>query len=421
MRELIRAIACGIGKSLGAECSLYAKVSPVTDLLRISRSEFLAEMTKVGISPIDLGTPLDSIMTITTKVELERIAPYLVYPADWYITELWDCQVEPEVAFGMGLFYADGSCGLRSPASYAGANWVIVNWKLPALERIQVAFEREWPEMTFPIKLYDYYKSGNVTNYGKRQKDCYCLEVSPKHRTNNGDRGRFVERFRESTYYSSGEKKVPSGVLESPLASKRSFLEGVIEGDGTGLKTKQIAVHGNTSLTALVKLMSDVRWQYITRIDNGDDNYCLSVNRRQEGKGKLLEYLDGKDWVSHTELYQSTGVNYCSCHKWLKELENEGLVELEHPWDKRTNAKLIAPYNFCEDYALQAQCDAAFKFHVSGIRMGLGQMPLGYHGFPITLSKEGNIWLIEPNAGFPYAGEWFKIGEHSYLPRKVFA
>jgi len=70
---------------------------------------------------------------------------------------------------------------------------------------------------------------------------------------------------------------------------------------------------------------------------------------------------------------------------------------------------------------MQTQCDAAFKFHVSGIRMGLGYMPLGYHGFPITLSKEGRILLYEPNAGFPYAGEWFKVGDNSYSPDKVLA
>ena len=79
----------------------------------------------------------------------------------------------------------------------------------------------------------------------------------------------------------------------------------------------------------------------------------------------------------------------------------------------------IAEIADCEDYALQAQCDAAFKFHVSGVRMGLGMMPLGFHGFPITLSKQGKVWLLENNAGFPYAGEWFSIGVNFYSPNKI--
>ena len=74
----------------------------------------------------------------------------------------------------------------------------------------------------------------------------------------------------------------------------------------------------------------------------------------------------------------------------------------------------------CEDYALQAQCDAAFKFHISGIRMALGNMPLGYHGFNIALDTDNNIWLHDANAGFEYAGEWFKIGENGYQPNCVF-
>jgi hypothetical protein len=162
---MIGELFCALGKAFGGCQHEQPELGPVTNLLTLSRSEFLAEMQKVGIAPIDLGTPLDSIMTITTESELERIAPHLVYPADWYINEIWDC----------------------------------------------------------------------------------------------------------------------------------------------------------------------------------------------------------------------------------------------------------------EDYAIQAQGDAARQFHVSGIRMGLGWMPLGYHGFPITLSKEGNIWLLDPNAGFPYAGEWFRIGQNGYNPNKVLA
>mgnify|MGYP001557963100 CR=1 FL=1 len=74
----------------------------------------------------------------------------------------------------------------------------------------------------------------------------------------------------------------------------------------------------------------------------------------------------------------------------------------------------------CEDYAIEAQSKASFKYHVSGIRLALGQSPLGYHGFALALDTDGNIWLMEPNAGFPYAGGWFKIGYNSYIPDKVF-
>jgi len=75
----------------------------------------------------------------------------------------------------------------------------------------------------------------------------------------------------------------------------------------------------------------------------------------------------------------------------------------------------------CENYGLQAQSDAARSFHVSGITLGLGNMPLGYHGFALTMDKEFNIWWLENNAGFEYAGVWHKIGVEGYYPDKVFA
>lgn len=75
----------------------------------------------------------------------------------------------------------------------------------------------------------------------------------------------------------------------------------------------------------------------------------------------------------------------------------------------------------CEDYGIQAQCDAGHKFGVNGVRLGLGNVPGGYHGFVITMDKDGNIWWLEPNAGFEYAGVWYKIGMYGYQPDKVFA
>ena len=73
----------------------------------------------------------------------------------------------------------------------------------------------------------------------------------------------------------------------------------------------------------------------------------------------------------------------------------------------------------CEDYALQAQCDAGRKFEIT-VRLGLGNMDLGYHGFALTLDRDLNLRILEPNGGFPYAGQWFRKGIYNYLPDKVF-
>jgi hypothetical protein len=73
----------------------------------------------------------------------------------------------------------------------------------------------------------------------------------------------------------------------------------------------------------------------------------------------------------------------------------------------------------CENFGMQAANDAGRIFEIS-VFLGLGNMPLGYHGFAVTLDRDLNLWLLEPNAGFEYAGRWFQKGENSYSPDKVF-
>ncbi len=83
----------------------------------------------------------------------------------------------------------------------------------------------------------------------------------------------------------------------------------------------------------------------------------------------------------------------------------------------------------CDDYGLQAQLDAGRKFEIT-VRLGLGKVDSQYfgypdtgdlyHGFAITLDRDLNLWILEPNAGFEWAGVWFKYGENTYRPDKVF-
>lgn len=206
---------------------------------------------------------------------------------DQYIAEEFDCEVPTETAYGLGLFFADGSCGLREEGKYAGAFWRIVGWKLDCLERVKKAFEQQWQDMAFPIRLYDDYKIGSDTNYGTRKKDLYCLEVAPRIRHNDSSRGKFIEKFRVTNYSQSANKKVPAGILESPSISKRAFLQGVIDGDGTVIKdhptSGSISCHGKMQLSELMDLMIDCGWKINQiRKDNGNDNYRLPYNYKEE-------------------------------------------------------------------------------------------------------------------------------------------
>lgn len=92
----------------------------------------------------------------------------------------------------------------------------------------------------------------------------------------------------------------------------------------------------------------------------------------------------------------------------------------------RIAPKLVYPADWytdelwdCDDYGLQAMLDGSRLG--AGVRLCLGDTEYGYHGFAMALDTNHDLWLLEPNAGFPWAGEWFKPYENGYTPRKVLA
>jgi len=78
----------------------------------------------------------------------------------------------------------------------------------------------------------------------------------------------------------------------------------------------------------------------------------------------------------------------------------------------------------CEDYALKAQVECALRYGLNSFRMCIGNMPQGMHGFNIfPYGDETGIqgfMLFEPNDGFDWAGNAFKIGDNGYVPMDVF-
>ncbi len=67
-------------------------IKPTTISTFISRDDYLSKLAKCGIQPISLGTPFDSQLAITSKAELNRIAPGLTYSAEDYVAEVADCE-----------------------------------------------------------------------------------------------------------------------------------------------------------------------------------------------------------------------------------------------------------------------------------------------------------------------------------------
>ncbi len=65
---------------------------PVIEGTSISRDSYLDVLQGIGIVPISIADPLDPMLSLASKEELDQIAPALVYPADWYLEGLLDCE-----------------------------------------------------------------------------------------------------------------------------------------------------------------------------------------------------------------------------------------------------------------------------------------------------------------------------------------
>ncbi len=64
---------------------------PVVGAL-ITRADYLAALSTVGIEPLSTQDPLDKMVNVCSEAELDRIVPLLVRPADDYIAETADCE-----------------------------------------------------------------------------------------------------------------------------------------------------------------------------------------------------------------------------------------------------------------------------------------------------------------------------------------
>ncbi len=98
--------------------------APVTDLLVLDRNLYLQKLAAFGITALNQYDPLDDTVTLAGMSELERIAPDICYPADWYIDQIWDCenyaaQSENDAA---RLFHVSGICRVlgHMPLGYHG-------------------------------------------------------------------------------------------------------------------------------------------------------------------------------------------------------------------------------------------------------------------------------------------------------------
>jgi len=123
--------------------------------------------------------------------------------------------IDPELAWVVGLFVADGSCDSYDCTHGWKYSWVINNQDLDLLHKSKDVLERYYPGYEF--KILDTFDSSAV----------YKLVPTNKIKGKIRD---FVELWREMCYYDKS-KIVPSEVYNSTLVVQKSFFKGYYWGD----------------------------------------------------------------------------------------------------------------------------------------------------------------------------------------------
>ena len=142
--------------------------------------------------------------------------------------------ISEDEAYVMGLFWADGSCGIykwqttqkraNRPRAYTfnktSYNWAIVNTNIEYLNKAKEKLN----------KLYDYEitivscdSSKNINS----KSQVYKLIINGGIKTLD-----IVEKYRQLFYDNNKKKKIPVEILNSPYDIRKNFLQGYYDGDG---------------------------------------------------------------------------------------------------------------------------------------------------------------------------------------------
>lgn len=130
--------------------------------------------------------------------------------------ETHSCSITEKEAWTMGMFFADGSCNHNGKVPY----WNISNCDMSYLNQAMDTMKSTYPDIKFRI----YEDTSHVKN---GYRPCYKLsnsQIVNKH---------FFEKYRTLFYDKDKKKRVPSEVLNAPLAVRQAFFDGYYAGDGS--------------------------------------------------------------------------------------------------------------------------------------------------------------------------------------------
>jgi len=265
-----------------------------------------------------------------------------------YEKEHYDCYVPLDTAFALGLFFSDGTCGLKENTK-GGSFWAIVNGNLKHLERAKKGLEEAHKDFNFVIKEFEYYKKGKITNLGERKQTLYCLQMKLRKDSNIGKRYNLIKEYRNMFYFPGKEKKVPRAFFDDFPECKKAFLDGVIAGDGlhnpkNASQTITVNRNNPVGVSMLNWILFSLGIKY--SVDVRDKEYSIRFNYKLkpllktacDNKGYVHKYWTDRifnipQFIVHGHRYDTEG-KWLDGHFWCAKISDGKLYFLEPEGNK---------------------------------------------------------------------------------------
>lgn len=174
--------------------------------------------------PLPVDTPNVPLYNLSTEVIESYIIPNVKYK-----------DINAEIAFVWGIFYADGSCRKTN-------TWVINKQDIKLLERCMNILIKNEPNINFKIHVNK-------------------LVAKQKTRESSGDIKNFVKKYRELFYDTRKYKKVPTIILNAPLKIRQSFFMGYYYSGDQSKPALTITNKGSIGSAGLFYLMKSIGYQ----------------------------------------------------------------------------------------------------------------------------------------------------------------
>jgi len=168
----------------------------------------------------------------------------------------------------LGMFVGDGSCGSYSCQSGKKKSWALNNANRALLDEYMVCATRLFPD--FQWRILDTRGSSHVY---KLVPQC----------SKKGAIVNLVRFFRRLCYEPNGEKRIDDRILNSSMAIREAFWQGLRDADGTkASKYPEISQKGEKICLSIVALLTSIGYPHVTVDARPDKPGIYRMRARKE-------------------------------------------------------------------------------------------------------------------------------------------